>query len=89
VDKKARVLMFVYKATALLKSNSISKFSPLEEHEVIPVLRKQGGFQGVLTSRGTYPAVLKKLAAILEGTPEADTYDVVSSTFHKIAVAAA
>jgi hypothetical protein len=105
--------MFVRKATALLKPNSISKFSPLQEHEVIPVLRKQGGFQDVLTffaptedavtgislwdkaskaeaySRGTYPAVLKKLAAILEGTPQADTHDVVSSTFHKIAVAAA
>jgi hypothetical protein len=91
--------------------NSISKFGSLEEHEVIPVLRKQSGFQDVLSffapsedavtgislwdkasnaeaySRGTYPAVLKKLAAILEGTPQADTYDVVSSTFHKIAVA--
>ncbi len=36
-------------------------------------------------SRGTYPAVLKKLATLIEGTPKVDTYEVVNSTFHKIA----
>ncbi len=40
-------------------------------------------------SQVAYPAVLKKLAAITEGTPVVDTYDVVNSTFHKIAAAVA
>ena len=40
-------------------------------------------------SRGTYPAVLKKLATLIEGTPKVDTYEVLNSTFHKIAAAVA
>ncbi|SRR5712692_9743388 len=40
-------------------------------------------------SRGTYPAVLRKLATLIEGTPKVDTYEVVNSTFHKIAAAVA
>jgi hypothetical protein len=40
-------------------------------------------------NRGTYPAVLKKLAALIEGTPKVDTYEVLNSTFHKIATAVA
>lgn len=105
--------MFVRKVTMLLKPNSISKFSLLMEQEVIPLLRKQSGFQDVLTffapsedavtaislwdkasnaeaySRGTYAVVLKELAAIIEGTPKVDTYEVVNSTFHEIAAAVA
>jgi hypothetical protein len=105
--------MFVRKVTAFLKPSSISKFSILMENEVIPLLRKQAGFQDELTffapsedavtsislwdkasdaetySKATYPAVLKELAALIEGTPKVDTYEVVNSTFHKIAAAAA
>ena len=105
--------MFVRKVTALLKPNSISKFSLLMEKEVIPILRKQSGFQDELTffspsedvvtgislwdksssaeaySLGTYPSVLKELAALIEGTPKVDTYEVVNSTFHRIAAASA
>jgi hypothetical protein len=105
--------MFVRKVTTLLKPNSISKFSLLMEQEVIPMLRRQSGFQDELTffdpsedgvtgislwdkassaetySRGTYPAVLEMLAALIEGTPKVDTYEVLNSTFHKIAAAAA
>src|ERR1700745_793391 len=36
-------------------------------------------------SRETYPAVLKKLAVLIEGTPKVDTYEVMNSTFHKSA----
>jgi hypothetical protein len=36
-------------------------------------------------SRDTYPEVLKDLATVVEGTPEVRTYEVASSTFHKIA----
>jgi hypothetical protein len=105
--------MFVRKVTTLLKPDSISKFSLMMEQEVIPMLRKQDGFQDELTffapsedavtsiglwdkassaqaySRATFPAVLKKLAAITEGTPKVDTYEVVNSTYHKIAAAIA
>ena len=35
-----------------------------------------------------YPQVLKTLARFIEGTPTVHTSDVVSSTFHKIAVPA-
>jgi hypothetical protein len=105
--------MFVRKATALLKLNSISKFSLLVEQEVVPLLREQNGFQDELAvfpisengatsvslehdamnsgaySRRTYPAVRTQLAAIIEGTPTVDTYEIVNSTFHKIAAPAA
>ena len=103
--------MFVRKVTTVLKPNSISKFSRLMEQEVIPMLRKQNGFQDTLTffnptedavtsislwdkasnaeaySRETYPAVLKKLAVLIEGTPQVDTYETLNSTFHKSATA--
>jgi hypothetical protein len=34
--------------------------------------------------RGTYPAVLKALANVIEGTPQVRIYEVSNSTFHKI-----
>jgi hypothetical protein len=34
----------------------------------------------------TYPEVLKTLARFIDGTPKVQTSDVVTSTFHKIAV---
>jgi heme-degrading monooxygenase HmoA len=37
----------------------------------------------------TYPQVLKTMARFIEGTPKVQTYDVVNSTFHKIAVGVA
>ena len=36
-------------------------------------------------TRDTYPAVLQSLAKVVEGTPEVGNYEVVNSTFHKIA----
>ena len=36
-------------------------------------------------SRDTYPAVLKRLATVVEGTPQVQTYEVANSTCHKIA----
>jgi hypothetical protein len=36
-------------------------------------------------SRDTYPQVLKRLANVVEGTPEVENYEVTNSTFHKIA----
>lgn len=37
-------------------------------------------------SHETYPAVLEKLAALIEGTPKVDTYETLNSTFHKNAI---
>jgi hypothetical protein len=34
----------------------------------------------------TYPQVLKTLARFIEGTPKVQTYDVVTSTLHRIDV---
>jgi hypothetical protein len=36
-------------------------------------------------SRDTYPAVLKRLANVVEGMPQVQTYEVANSTCHKIA----
>jgi hypothetical protein len=36
-------------------------------------------------NRGAYPQVQKALAKVVEGTPEIKTYEVTTSTFHKIA----
>jgi len=36
-------------------------------------------------SRDGYPAVLKALGNVVEGTPQVRTYEVVNSTFHEIA----
>jgi hypothetical protein len=33
----------------------------------------------------SYPEVLKAMARFIEGTPKVHTFDVVNSTFHKIA----
>ena len=35
-------------------------------------------------SRETYPMVLQKLARVVEGTPQVESYEVANSTFHKI-----
>ncbi|HYX81255.1 MAG TPA: hypothetical protein VE714_02610 [Gemmatimonadales bacterium] len=35
-------------------------------------------------SRETYPAVLEKLERVVEGTPQVESYEVATSTFHKI-----
>ena len=35
--------------------------------------------------RESYPAVLKTLGKVVEGTPQVHTHEVSSSTFHKIA----
>jgi heme-degrading monooxygenase HmoA len=37
-------------------------------------------------SRDTYPEVLRVLADVVEGTPRVETYEVVNSTSHHLAV---
>jgi hypothetical protein len=36
----------------------------------------------------TYPEVLKTLARMIDGTPKIQTFEAVTSTFHKVALAA-
>jgi hypothetical protein len=36
-------------------------------------------------NRDAYPGLLKTLGKVVEGTPQVQTYEVASSTFHKIA----
>src|SRR5919198_6578311 len=38
--------------------------------------------------RGAYAGVVKALEPVVEGTPQVHTYEVASSTFHKIAARA-
>jgi heme-degrading monooxygenase HmoA len=40
-------------------------------------------------NRGMYPEVTKILASVVEGTLRVQTYEVLNSTFHKIAAAVA
>ena len=105
--------MFARKVWIQLKPGSIAKFSFLMEREVIPLLRKQKGFQDEITfftpnredvfgisfwdkaedaetyNRLMYPAVLKILSGLIDGSPRVETFEVVNSTFHKLAAASA
>jgi hypothetical protein len=100
--------MFARKVSLQLKPNSVAEFTQTIEKDIIPLLRKQQGFQDEIAfvipggtealsislwdqkahaetyRRGTYPAVLKALANVVEGTPQVHTYEVSNSTFHKI-----
>ena len=39
-------------------------------------------------NRETYPAVLKALSKVVEGTPKVETFEVANSTSHEIAASA-
>ena len=39
-------------------------------------------------STKTYPEVLKTFARVIDGTPKVQTFETVTSTFHKVAAAA-
>lgn len=104
--------MFARRVYMRLKPNSVSEFTQKLETEVIPLLRKQNGFQDEITfvspggkeafalslwtspedaeaySRGSYPSVAKIMSAVIEGSSQVETFDVVNSTFHKIATSA-
>ena len=101
--------MFARKVSRKLKPNAVAEFTQSLEKDVIPMLRRQKGFQDEITfvtpngtevvgislwddkedaeayERRAYPAVLKALEKVAEGTPEIQTYEVTNSTFHKIA----
>jgi hypothetical protein len=100
--------MFARKVSVQLKPNMSAEFTQKVMSDVIPVLRKQDGFQDELTftakdgreafgislwdrkesaeayHRGSYPQVAKVLEKYVEGTPRIETFEVSSSTFHKV-----
>jgi hypothetical protein len=105
--------MFARRVYMHLKPNSVAEFTQRLEKDILPLLRKQKGFQDEIAfvgqsgseafaislwdkaenaeayNRATYPEVTKILATVVDGAPQVETYDVASSTFHKIAVAVA
>ena len=105
--------MFARRVYMHLKPNSVAEFTQRLEKDILPLLRKQQGFQDEITfvgqsgteafaislwdkaenaeayNRASYPEVTKILATVVEGTPQVETFNVVNSTFHKLAAAAA
>jgi len=106
-------VMFARRVYMHLKPNAVAELTQKLEKDVLPLLRKQKGFQDEITfvgqgggeafaislwdtresaeayNRGTYPEVTKLLASMVEGAPQVETFDVINSTFHKIAAAIA
>jgi hypothetical protein len=104
--------MFARSVTVHLKPGRAAEFTQLIDGTIVPMLRKQKGFQDEITfvtpggadaigisvwdlkedaeayARSAYPSVLKALEPVVAGTPHVETYDVSSSTFHKIATRA-
>jgi len=104
--------MFSRNVSIHLKPNCVAEFTRTLDQEILPLLRKQNGFQGEIAlvapngtealgislwdrkenaeaySRETYPAVLKALAKVVDGTPQVQIYEVCNSTFHQIAARA-
>jgi heme-degrading monooxygenase HmoA len=100
--------MFARSVSFHLRPGRSAEFTQVFEKEIVPMLRKQTGFQDEIAllapdganavaisvwdlkenaenyARTAYPGVLKALTPVVEGTPRVQTYDVSSSTFHKI-----
>jgi hypothetical protein len=104
--------MFARSVSFRLKPGRSAEFTKTFDTDVLPVLRKQRGFQDEIAlvapggedaigislwnlkedaetyARSAYDGVLKTLQPMIEGTPQVHTYDVSTSTFHKIAARA-
>ena len=105
--------MFARNVSLRLKPNTLSEFTRTFDKDVIPMLRKQNGFQDEIAfaipggldvtaislwdtkehaeayKTAGYPAVLKILHRVLDGTPKVQVSDVISSTIHKAATVSA
>ena len=99
--------MFARSVSFHLKPGQSAAFTQVLDKEIVPMLRKQTGFQDEIAlvapagtdavaisvwdrkenaenyARTAYPGVLTALNAVIEGTPQVITYDVLNSTFHK------
>jgi hypothetical protein len=104
--------MYARRVSMQLKPNKTADFTQMLEEKILPLLRKQKGFQDELAfigtdgttafgvslwdtiesaetyGRDTFPAVIKLLSTVIEGTPKVSNYEVSNSTFHKIAAKA-
>jgi hypothetical protein len=104
--------MFARSVSFRLKPGRSLDFTQIFDKDVLPLLRKQKGFQDEITlvtpggedavgislwdakdnaetyARGSYDGVLKTLQPMIQGEPRVQTYEVSSSTFHKIPVRA-
>jgi len=104
--------MYARRVSMQLKPNKTAEFTQTLEEKILPLLRKQKGFQDELAfigtdgttafgvslwdktesaetyGRETFPAVIKMLSTVVEGTPKVSNYEVCNSTFHKIAAKA-
>ncbi|HET9265255.1 MAG TPA: hypothetical protein VFO14_19550 [Vicinamibacterales bacterium] len=100
--------MFARFVSTHLKPGRAAEFARLLDKDIIPILRKQKGFQDEIAlvapngsdavgislwdlkenaetyARGAYPGVMKALEPVVEGTPQVQTYEVCTSTFHKV-----
>jgi hypothetical protein len=101
--------MFARHVSFRLKSGRSAEFTQVLDKDILPLLRKQKGFQDEIAlvaaggddaigislwdtkenaeayARGSYAEVLKTLQPMIQNEPRVETYDVSSSTFHKIA----
>ena len=100
--------MFARHVSMQLKPNTRAEFTETIENVILPILRKQHGFQDeiafVAPGSGTevvaislwdkkedaetyshtgYAEVQRLLARVIEGTPQVQTHEVGTSTFHK------
>jgi hypothetical protein len=104
--------MFARSVSIHLKSNMLYDYNRAFENDILPLLRKQKGFQDEITlsnsgswdviaislwdsksnaeayNSNTYPEVLRTVARMMDGTPKVQTFEVVASTSHKVAIAA-
>lgn len=105
--------MYARQVSVRLKPNTLSDFTKTFETNVLPILRRQKGFQDEITfampggadvvaisfwdtkenadayNTAGYPEVLKNLEKFLDGSPKLRVSEVISSTLHTHAVAAA
>ena len=78
--------MYARNVTLHLKANTAGEFTrTLETDAAVSISMWDRKESADAYGRDTYPAVLKTLDKVLDGTPTVDTYEVSNSTFHKIA----
>lgn len=101
--------MFARRVYMRPKADSVAAFTKKLGTEIIPLLRKQNGFQDEITfvspggteafalslwtraegaeayNRDSYSGVAKILSTVIEGSPQVETFDVATSTFHQVA----
>ena len=100
--------MFARHISFQLRPNSVAEAIQTLEKEILPLLRKQKGFQDKIIllapggreavgisfwdrkesaeayERSAYAEVLKTMGKVIEGTPQVKTYEVSTSTVHKM-----